>query len=56
MQKQVNLFTETILSPYLRGYIKGFSTQQALISLIERWKKSLDQRGYLGRCGVNGFI
>ena len=39
MQKQVTLFTEKVLSPYLCGYRKGFSTQQALISLIKRWKK-----------------
>ena len=27
------------------GYRKGFSTQQALLSLIERWKNTLDQNG-----------
>ena len=27
---------------------KGFSTQQALLSLIERWKNTLDQNGYGG--------
>ena len=48
IQKQVTLFTEKLLSPYLCGYRKGFSTQQALISLIERWKKTLDQKGYGG--------
>ena len=30
------------------GYRKGFSTQQALLSLIERWKNTLDQNGYAG--------
>ena len=44
MQKQVTLFTEKRLSPYLCGYRKDFSTQQALTSLIERWKKILDQK------------
>ena len=48
MQKQVILFTEKLSSPYLRGYRKGFSAHQALISLIERWKKKLDQKGYGG--------
>ena len=28
------------------GYRKGFSTQQALFSLIERWKNTIDQNGY----------
>ena len=46
MQKQVTLFTKKLLSPYLCGYRKGFSTQKAFISLIKRWKKNLDQEGY----------
>ena len=28
------------------GYRKGFTAQQALLSLIERWKNTLDQNGY----------
>ena len=48
MQKQVTLFTEKLLSPYLCGYKKGVSTQQVLISLIKGWKKTLDQKGYGG--------
>ena len=32
----------------MRGYRKGFSTQQALLRLIERWKNTLDQNGYCG--------
>ena len=28
------------------GYRKDFSTQQALLSLIVRWKNTLDQNGY----------
>ena len=45
MQKQVTLFTEKLLFPYLCGYRKGFSTHQALISLIERWKKIWIKKG-----------
>ena len=45
MQKQIKLFTEKILSLYLCGYRKGFSTQQTLISLIERWKKFWIKKG-----------
>ena len=48
MQKQVTLFTEKILSPNLCDYRKGFSTEQALISLIKRLKKKLEQKGYGG--------
>ena len=34
--------------PYLCGYSQGFSTQQALVSLIEKWKAILDKNGYAG--------
>ena len=34
------------LSPHLCGYRKGFSTQTALSSLIEKWKQILDSKGY----------
>ena len=30
------------------GYRKGFSSQQALLSLIENWKKVLDKKGFGG--------
>ena len=30
------------------GYRKGFRTQQASLSLIERWKNALNQNGYGG--------
>ena len=35
------------------GYRKGFSTQQELLSLIERWKHTLDQNGYGGAILMN---
>ena len=36
------------MSPYLCGYRKRFNSKHALISLIERWRKSLDNKGYGG--------
>ena len=33
---------------YLCGYRQGFNTQQALISLLEKWKENLDKGGYAG--------
>ena len=33
---------------YLCGYRKGCNTQQALVSLIEKWKKILDDKGFGG--------
>ena len=48
IQKQLSTHTEHFLSPYLCGYRKGFSTQFVLISLIEKWRKYLDNKGYTG--------
>ena len=46
MQRQINNDITNHLSPYLYGYRKGYNTQQALISLIEKWKKILDDKGF----------
>ena len=48
MQKQIGTYMARYLSEYLSGYRKGYSAQHALISLIERWKSSLDNNGYAG--------
>ena len=48
IQKQFSSFINDFLSPYLCGYRKGFNTQYALLSLIEKWKKTLDNKGYTG--------
>ena len=45
--KMVTFFDQP-LSPYLCGCRKGYNTQSALISLIEKWKISLDQHGFPG--------
>ena len=34
------------MSPFLCGYRKGFSTQTALVWLIEKWKHHLDKNGF----------
>ena len=46
MQKQIFQYIEKILSPFLCGYRKGFSSQTALLGLVEKWKASLDKKGY----------
>ena len=43
MHSQIFIFVEKVLSPYM-----CFSTQQALLSLIETCKKVLDTKGYGG--------
>ena len=45
---QISQYINSFLTPYLCGYRKGFSTQQALLSLIEKWKIVLDSKGYGG--------
>ena len=48
IQKQFSNYVGEFLSPYLCLYRKGFNTQYALLSLIEKWKKELDNKGYAG--------
>ena len=46
MQKQIIDYIEKSISPFLRGYRKEFSTQYALLSLIERWRLCLGKQGF----------
>ena len=48
MQKQISGYISNYLSFYLCGYRKGFNSHQALLSLIENWKKVLDKKGFRG--------
>ena len=43
----MSLHADRFLSPYDCGYRKGFSTQQALMPLLEKWKIALDRKGYI---------
>ena len=48
IQNQIVFFIENTLKHHLCGYRKGFSTQHAIISLLERWKCSIDKKGFGG--------
>ena len=48
MQAQISDYMETFLSPFLCGYRKGYSAQHALLSMLEKWRISLDKGGYGG--------
>ena len=48
MQKQIVGYMKNLLSPYLCAYRKKFNTQQALLALIENWKKVLDNKSLGG--------
>ena len=46
IQRQLNPFFDDRLSDHLCGYRKGYSTQYALLKLIEKWKQFRDEKGY----------
>ena len=48
MQRQINDYIANHLSPYLCGYRRGFNTQKTLVSLLEKWKNILDDKGFGG--------
>ena len=47
MQKQILEYIDKHLSPHLCGYRKGYSTQTALISILEKLKLSIDNEGFV---------
>ena len=49
MQKQILEYIEKHLSPHLCGYRKEYSTQAALIFMLEKWKLSIKvYKGFAG--------
>ena len=48
MYDQIYERMEGILSDKLCGYRKGFSTQYALMSMTEQYRKSIDNKGFAG--------
>ena len=48
MHYQVSEYIGKHLSPYLCGYREGFNIQTALLSLLEKWKSTLDKKGFAG--------
>ena len=48
MHDQINTKMKGLFSKKLCGYRKGFSSQHALISMLEQWRKSLDKGGFAG--------
>ena len=48
MSEQMAAYSETFLSPYFRGFRKGYNTQQALVRFVEKCKSVLDKKGFAG--------
>ena len=42
---QIQLFFDSLLSKYQCGFRRGYNVQHCLITLIEKWKKSVDNGG-----------
>ena len=51
--EQVEKLSEKILSPKLRGFRKGHSTQHTLLDLLKNWQKTLDKSGVIGTVLMN---
>ena len=45
LYRQVSSYVDQFLSTFMCRYRKDFRRQQALLSLTERWKNTLDQNG-----------
>ena len=48
MFREINQYIDNYLSPYLFGFRKGHSTEQCLLTMIELWRKALDNRKSAG--------
>ena len=45
---QIYAYSDSILSKAQCGFRKGYSTQYSIISMIEKWRRNLDQGGTCG--------
>jgi retron-type reverse transcriptase len=43
MYEQISEYVDKFLSPYLFGYRRGHSSEQCLMTMIEMWRKALDE-------------
>ena len=48
IKDQVEVFFDSILSKYQCVFRRGYNAQHCLITLIEKWKKSVDNGGAFG--------
>ena len=48
MFNEINQYINNYLSPYLFGFRKGHSIEQCLLTMIELWRKALDNRKSAG--------
>ena len=53
MSEQMSQFFKNIFSKYQCGFRKGFSTQQCLLAMLEKWKRSVDKSKMFGALLTN---
>ena len=46
LHKQISPYIAFYLSPHLCGYRKWYRAQYAIITMLEKWKIALDEKGY----------
>ena len=53
MAEQLTTYFETILSPLVSAYRKGYSYQHVILRLTELWRKALDDNHYVGTISMD---
>ena len=53
MAEQLTTYFETILSPLVSAYRKGYSCQHVILRLTELWRKALDDNNYVGTIAMD---
>ena len=48
LHENLTNYVDTFLSKFISAYRKSYSSNHVLIRLIESWKKSLDQKKFVG--------
>ena len=46
--KQINEYMENKLSKFITGFRKLHGTQHSMVTMLEKWKKALDNKEYIG--------
>ena len=48
MYNQISLYFDSVFSKFQCGFRKGFNAQHCLLTMVEKWRKTLDEGGETG--------
>ena len=48
MHNQISLYFDSVFSKFQCGFRKGFNAQHCLLTMVEKWRKTLDEGGETG--------